>query len=121
MVPLLRFAILKTSLSNASSAIFCARLMSPIGTPFAVTHHARICTPRVVQFLDVKNIPLADAVAFARVRPYHLEATSLVVLPPLFGRQPRAQEFLTPHLGGQVFVGISRWRPYFIEEPGAPE
>jgi hypothetical protein len=36
-----RFAIASACLSNVSSAIFLARLTSPVATPCAVKHHAR--------------------------------------------------------------------------------
>ena len=43
---LLRFAIASAFLSNVSSAIFCARLMSPVANnPCNVRHHANASSP----------------------------------------------------------------------------
>jgi hypothetical protein len=42
---LLRFAIASAFLSNASSAIFCARLTSAVANPCNVRHHAKASSP----------------------------------------------------------------------------
>jgi hypothetical protein len=70
--------------------------------------------------LDIKNVPFADAVAFACIRPHHLEARPLVILLALFGGQPSAQEFLRTLLGRPPFVGISRRRPDVMGKSSAP-
>jgi hypothetical protein len=54
---LLRFAIASAFLSNVSSAIFCARLTSPVANPCNVRHHAKASSPSASSSWILKTCP----------------------------------------------------------------